>query len=321
MMTLRMFGDKMKDKIAEVMGEKYEVKLETVIKNNDTEMLGIRVTARNRNISPTIYLDIFYREYIDGKAIAEIAEEMVSALRHGMPKRKLDLSFFTDFEIVKQKICYKLISAERNSRLLKKIPYIPLLDLAICFYYPIENEEIGKGSILIHNSHLELWHASVQDLWKAADHNTSRLYPAECFSMERIMMEMVGLRSPEERTGELPEENGLPMYVITNRERLYGAAVILYDHYLERIAEALKSSFYLMPCSIHEVILLPKRRGDDSERLREIVEEVNDVQVESQEVLSDSVYYFDRKKKRLCLLSGEQRREEAFSEEADNRNI
>lgn len=303
MMTLMSFGREMRRLIADGLGEEYEVRLEKVRKNNDVEMLGIMVTLRAQNISPTIYLEQFYREYVDGKELECISGEMIRALRRGMPKGDFNLSFFVDYQAVREKICYKLISAERNQHLLKDIPYIPLLDLAVCFYYPIEEEEIGRGSILIRNRHLELWDVSVQELWKAAASNTRRMYPAECFSIERIMMEMVGMCSWEEPAGELPELNGLPMHVLTNADRVFGAAVILYDHYLERIAEHLNSSFYLMPCSIHEVIILPRKRGDDAGKLREIVEEVNADQVDPQDFLSDNVYYYDRKKKRLCLLS------------------
>lgn len=288
--------------ITQELGGGYRVRLKNVKKNNNVTFMGIMVTEIGKNISPTIYLESFYEKYRTGKAFESLAGEVLEALQRGMPDKDFDLGFFVDYETVRKKLCYKLIHAERNQELLKEIPYIPLLDLVICFYYPVDDEKIGQGSILIKNMHTEFWGVSVRDLWKAADQNTSRLYPAECYSMERLMLEMAGGRSWKEPADELPKQQGIPMYVLTNKARTFGSAVILYEGYLERIAACLECGFYLLPSSVHEVIILPQTIGGDRERLKEIIGEVNQMGLEKQEVLSDSLYLYDKENKRLCLL-------------------
>lgn len=301
MMTLVEFGENLKGMISRRFGKDYDVALHSVRKNNGVTMLGIMVSMKGLNISPTIYVDSFYQEYIDGKTPELICADMVNALRRGMPATDFNLSYFADFQVVKEKICYRLISAKKNRELLKDIPYIPLLDLAICFYYPISDAQIGKGTILIHNSHMELWNTCLEELWRAANQNTARMKPAECIPIEHIMLEMMGLTPEKKPEDDLPDLSGLPMYVLTNSERSFGASVILYEHYLERIADRLRSDFYILPCSIHEVIIMPKSSGEDAAKLSETVKEVNNEQLELQDVLSDHIYYYDKKKKKIGM--------------------
>ena len=82
------------------------------------------------------------------------------------------------------------------------------------------------------------------------------------------------------------------MYVLSNFSRLYGAGVILYDGVLENCAKVLGGSFYILPSSVHEVIIVPDEGQMTKENLEAMVREVNATQVEEQELLSDYVYYY-----------------------------
>ena len=92
------------------------------------------------------------------------------------------------------------------------------------------------------------------------------------------------------------------MYVLGNRMKLFGAAVLLYDGLLEKIADQIKKNFFILPSSIHEVILIPDDEDQEAEELWKMVCEINATQVEPEEVLTDSVYYFSRKNKKIEKL-------------------
>ena len=53
------------------------------------------------------------------------------------------------------------------------------------------------------------------------------------------------------------EANMIPMYILTNRQKLHGSACIVYENLLSDIADCLDSDLYILPSSIHEVILIP----------------------------------------------------------------
>ena len=65
----------------------------------------------------------------------------------------------------------------------------------------------------------------------------------------------------------------------------------------------MKGSFYVLPSSIHEVLLAPANSDDPDDltgtvkNLKDIVQTVNRTEVAPEEKLSDSVYYYDAKNK------------------------
>ena len=162
---------------------------------------------------------------------------------------------------------------------------------------------MGNGSILIRNQYLETWGVSVKELWDTADRNTRRLFLPECTSMENVLKE-IGEKERTEFHPELPEPDGkfLSMSVLSNRQRIFGSAVLLYDGYLERIGEKIGKNYFILPSSIHEVIILPENGGEDYEGMREMIREINETQVEDQEILSDNLYYFDRQKNKMRIV-------------------
>ena len=216
------------------------------------------------------------------------------------------MDFFRHFKGVSERICYRLIRQKENEELLKDIPYIPFLDLAICFFYAYRGEALGEGAILIHNSHMELWDTTVKELLELAQKNTPVLFPWKCNSMEQVLREMM---TEEEYLAEMPdaEEGGgflteNPLWVLSNEQRAQGASCILYPGLLKQLAEKEKKSFYILPSSIHEVILLTDQGMETHQQLKDMIAEVNRTQVAPEEVLSDSLYYYDLLKEKIQIV-------------------
>lgn len=63
------------------------------------------------------------------------------------------------------------------------------------------------------------------------------------------------------------DESAIPMYIMTNEQEVNGASVLLYDNVLESFALEKKTDFYILPSSIHEVILVPSNKIDDPSAL------------------------------------------------------
>ena len=86
------------------------------------------------------------------------------------------------------------------------------------------------------------------------------------------------------------------MYMLTNTSKMDGAVYILFNDVLEDIASELQSDLYILPSSIHEVLILPKTDETDYEYLCETVNYVNNKDLDPMEVLSESVYIYERGK-------------------------
>ena len=91
------------------------------------------------------------------------------------------------------------------------------------------------------------------------------------------------------------------MYMLSNCARLNGSGCILYQDLLQSFAEHFASDFYILPSSIHEVLLIPASDNSSPEELNAMVREVNASQLTREEVLSDHVYFYSREQKRLSM--------------------
>ena len=133
---------------------------------------------------------------------------------------------------------------------------------------------------------------TLSQLYQDARQNALRLLPAELDSMTDVIRELT------DGMDEL-EDMGVPMYVLTNKRRTQGAVCILYEGILWECYKCIGEDYYILPSSVHEVILLADTGEEDIQLLKRMVREVNATQVLPEEVLSDSVYYFDREKREV----------------------
>ena len=254
-------------------------------KNNGVVREGLSVRKRGRSVAPTIYLDAYYQEYLEGRSLRGIYEQILECCGDDVIEERFSAEFFTDYGRLRKTIVYKLINKAKNEELLTKIPYLPFLDFAIVFYCLLADTPSGSATVLVHNSHMNLWHTNISDLFAAAKENAARMLPARLDSMAEVIKELsVG--------GLQPCDDEVPMYVLTNSAKIFGASCILYDGMLETCAAKLGGNFFVLPSSIHEVILLPEDSVPDRTQLRGIVREINATQVKETEVLSDNIYIY-----------------------------
>jgi hypothetical protein len=295
-MDIRSFAELVCRAVSEELGDGGQVKLQEVIKNNGVILQGLVILTRQNTISPTIYLNSFLEAYMQGVPLVRIVAQILEIYREDMPDRRVDMEFFRNFEKVKSRICYKLINRDKNRALLERIPHIDFLDLCICFFYAYEDDVLGRGSIMIYNSHMEMWNCSTEILFRAAKMNTRRLFPWKVQNMYEMLC--AGLQRG--KTSGPDEE--LPMNVLTNEQKVQGAVCMIYPGVLERLALEAGGNLYVIPSSIHEVLLMPEADVRDPNQLKSTIWEVNAAYVEPEEILSDNLYFYDRLKNHIDIV-------------------
>lgn len=295
------------DEILKIMKDIYPncmVEIIDVTKLNNVSLKGLVIRANGTNVVPNIYMESFYKLYKWNWKMEEIVQKIKETYEQGLPTNEIDMSFFKKYELVKDKIVYRLINADQNADLLKSIPHIRFWDLAICFSYVFQSEELGEGMILIHNSHLEMWQEEKEELMKVAETNTPKLLPVQFYEMRHVL-EQAGVE--EDFDLDLLEPGC--MYVLTNQKKLHGSAVILYPQVLSDIAAKIKRDFFILPSSLHEVLILPvKEDVDIMEQMGEMcnmVTNVNSTQLDPDEILSNNPFYYCYKERELRQLDPE----------------
>ncbi len=291
-MTFDTFKSTVFDSLCAYYGDNYTLSIRRIPKNNQICLDGLTIQENGCNISPTIYLNPYYEEFKNGVSLYTILEKIKNLYAINRPTENIDIRFFTDFTQVQDRICMKLIHYEKNRELLKEIPHIRFLDLAIVFYYLINLIPGENATILIYNNHMEHWNTTPQTLYQYAKENSPKLLPYYFDDIFSILSDLDSLEEYSER----PEN---PLYVLTNSEKLFGAAAILYPGVLSSIADRLNRDLVIFPSSIHEVLILPITDSKDLSKYEHIINDINQSHLIPEEVLSDHAYCYSRKDKSI----------------------
>lgn len=288
------FAEMMKDLVEDRLGNGYEVSIRDVVKNNGTELTGLSVGAKDARIAPTIYLEGIESEFEDSKISAGEAADMIvrTFKREENPDEVSILGIMQDAKEIYKRVYPKLINAERNEELLKTVPHVEFLDLAEIFVVKMELSA-GTGNVTIKNDLMDMMGLDIENLKKTAHENmvSKGLYKS---SLSSIIAELIG--GSDEIPGLSNEqfEDSIPMTIVTNPEKFNGACCLLEKSIFAEMSEELESDLYILPSSIHEVIVVPDTDRFDKEELRHMVMDVNRTSVSEEDFLSDSIYRFDR---------------------------
>ena len=166
--------------LRESLGENYTVFSHTVRKNNGLELTGIVVRESGCNTSPTIYIDKLYHEGMTEEEVEQAARTLHMDFQNARIKEEVDLSGFLDFDKAGERLAFKLINRQKNKALLKTVPHKTFFNLAIVFYYSVQEPPFcGKAAILVHNTHMKLWRTNEDELFQIAMRNSPKIFPSE----------------------------------------------------------------------------------------------------------------------------------------------
>ena len=271
----------------------------TVKNNSEGTGITIRPGSEAGNISPVIYLDGMY-DIMEKESVGlnEIMREIARIYTEHFVQT-FDPEAVTNYQRIKDNIFPRLVAIEGNDKFLSDLVYRPVEDMALLYYINMENVlgSNSRSSAIITKSLFEYYGVSEEDIYKQAITNQKDA-GYDLISMSEIMDRLIAM-------GAIPPyamEYDVPMYILSNKEHHQGAAMIADTGILSEVAKKQGwDEFFIIPSSVHEVILLPDT-SVDPEYLKKMVCEVNgDGEVLSpQDKLSDSVYFFDAKN---CELS------------------
>lgn len=293
-MTLKEFIQSMTYEVKKLLPIDASIRHHLIEKNNGINMDAILIKLPEYNIAPTIYINDYYKDYIDGMEISVLAKDLVRQFYLSLPSSNYDLSAFTNYEKIKSNIRYMVIQYSANIDRLDEIAHIRYLDLAIIFICDITLDTCD-GSITITNNHLKLWDITLDELKKQAFENTPLSNPAEITPLVDILKNMPRNRIPESFDYSLLDID-CPIYVLTNKSGHAGAACILYPDLLDNFCSLLADDIYIIPSSIHEVMLLPLSEFENypSSCFRDVISTVNNNYLSCTEILSNNLYIYTR---------------------------
>lgn len=307
-MDYNQFLEEIRAAVQEKLGSNYEIRIQKITKNNGIILDGLIIGEVSKSIAPTIYLNSYYMHFTHGMSLQEILEDIISAYKENNDVVLGDMRVLLDFKNLKDKVAFKLIQREKNQELLKDVPYIEFLDLAVVFYLILDEHKEGQMTALIHNSHMEPWGVEKEELYCLAMRNTPILLPSEIKTMKEIMCDILKGNLEELEMEEMGDDlldfdsQKPPLYVLSNRKQINGAGCILYDGCLKDFAASQNSDIVILPSSLHETILVPDDGNLDYGELQKTVGQINESEVPKEDVLSDRIYKYSRHDCSISLI-------------------
>ena len=253
---------------------------------------------------PVIYINHMYEQYLAGDSFEEVMEFSAGKLADAFQNIPDQYKSFK-ISYAEEKIVMMLVNTEQNKEMLKKAPHREFNDLSIVYRYMTGMEQGNRDTVLVDNGLAKAFGMSEQQLYEAAAINTKKLFPPLVKTVDEIIREMFIKDGMPEEFADMMLLRCPPdfsMYMITNDQIYNGAVSMLYEEKLHELAEKLGDDLYILPSSIHEVMVVSARLNDP-ETLAQMVTEINMDQVDLEERLSNQVYFYDKDLRKISLAT------------------
>jgi len=285
----------------------------TIVRQGST-MPGLQVQEPGNENTITYSLENYYDEYLHGKTLNYLAQEIHLDFYSKAKPEYLFANMIMDFEKVSPYICYKLVNPLYNKRECRNRPREKFLDLVKV--YEIDVSEIfGRESycnVAIRNDLLEYWNCTVDELKQIAEENTPRIRRIDIKPLDK-MLQSFGRVEP---TLKSRKKKANKLYVMSNRRGIEGASCMAYPEIVDVISKIVGDEYYIIPSSIHEVLILST--GENAitvEEMEALVNEVNRTHVNMEERLNDHIYGQDKVRRKIVPIYAQNGKEEQGIEE------
>ena len=270
----------------------------TTVESPDGMTDRLMVSVDDSKMSMAFRLKEIYQSVEDGEDIDHAVYKMVNTIEDNISfvkEKEQDVkSFISDYEKVKDNTYLRLIPGD--SPILKSTPHRMIEDMALVVNVHLDSfsDEHGKSCVVVTKPLMEMYGIDEAQLFADAEKNSLANEPM----VFKPLLDMVkDLISNEDIPN--PEDVGIVTYIATNTSGFQGAAVAGYPDFCEKAAEAIGGSFYMLPSSVHEFILIKDDGTPKARDLNKMIKNVNETVLEPRDVLSAQCYHYDAKAKVL----------------------
>lgn len=189
------------------------------------------------------------------------------------------------YDSIKDLLEVNAISEKYNRDVLAGTKYRVLGDIAVVYFLNADNRDLGEvmKSVPVLNA------ISIKQIENDALLNSMTRNPAVIKSMDSEIESIIGISIPkDEATSE--------MYIASVPSKKFGACVLAYPGFFEQAAATVGGSYYVIPSSVHELILVKDSGNlsdDDINKFKNDIKLVNKTILARDEILSDNLYHYD----------------------------
>lgn len=291
----------MKDYLPEEK-QKLDFQMMEVVKKNQGKMNGMRVIDEENKIAPIIYLQPSYVKYTLGVPLEPLLQEIAATYLKAaeetvrINRDKLE-EFFPDMDTfdkqhVLESVIPSLLRPDMNQGLLQEIPHRSFHNLEIVYQILVHEDEKITQTVSVTNSYLKYSGIKEEEMYQAALKNFADMFPYQLHSMEFMLQKLLGIENREDILGK-----GIDC--LGNDAGMYGATYLIMPEVMKEVGDRLGGSFVVIPTSIHEMAVIKEGLPIDYEKVVELVQRSNQEALPMDEMLSDTVFFYDRNSEKL----------------------
>lgn len=302
MLSYEGFKKRVLKEFLDYMPERYsgcEIELRKIPKVN-TVLTGVIIKPKGHNgsyCSPTFYMERMYEQYKECDSFERVMANQAVYLEESMkylPENVLNL----DLAVLKDKIVFQVVNTKENREMISLCPHREFMDLTIVYRVIVNVDDSGVSGFLITNDIADVEDMSEKLLFNLAKKNTKKLFP---FKSERIEETMGRLMrkwgaGDKEIEESFPDIESVPekerVYVVSNEYEYFGANALIYSEVLGKVVKKIGTDCYILPSSVHDLVILSTETFKESDKLVRLVKETNSEHVRVSDRLSDSVYRY-----------------------------
>ena len=285
----RNFQDDLQDRLSDRGFDDLKVESKPVEKLNGSYE-GLIVKTEGSCIGVNANMTAMFQSYEDGADYDKVVDRATDMIEQGLNNApNIEIAKFTDYDQMKNKLAMEVVSSDRNADMLQSVPHENIEDMAVVYRFIVGSGPDENSSILVTNNMLDSYGITQEQLHTDAMENAPAIRPSEIRGMTEILSEMMP------GTGMSVDPADEQMFVASVPDKIHGAGVLAYPNFMEDAAQKLGGDYFVLPSSIHEVILVRDNGQMSAEELQNMVKDVNASQVSPEEQLTDHAYHYDSK--------------------------
>lgn len=268
------------------------------INSPDGQNERLVVSVGDSKMSMAFRLREIYRDVENGEDIDHAVNRMCNTIKESIEvietKEQDVKDFVTNYEKVKDNTYLRLVPGD--SPILGETPHKKIEDMALVVSIALVDfsDEHGKSVVVVSKPLMEMYGIDEQQLFADAERNSLSYEPVVFTPLGEMIKNLIQAENLPD-----PADDGIIAYIATNRTGFHGASVVAYPDFLKEAAETMDGSFYLIPSSVHEFILIKDDGTPKAKDLNKMIKNVNETVLEPRDFLSNQCYHYDAKSKTL----------------------
>ncbi len=258
----------------------------------------LMVSVGDSKMSMAFRLKEIFKDVCDGESLDHAVYKMVNTIEANIEVIKTKegdvKSFISDYDQVKDHTFLRLIPGD--SPVLGETPHRMIQDMALVVNVHLDNfsDENGRSCVVVTKPLMEMYGVDEAQLFADAEKNSLENEPMVFTPLGDMIKSLI-----ESEELPSPDDVGIVTYIATNKSGFHGASIAAYPDFAEKAAETIGGSFYMLPSSVHEFILIKDDGKPNAKDLNKMIRNVNETVLESRDILSGQCYHYDAKAKVL----------------------